>query len=133
MRKANYSYQTNKFKIELENNSFIKLTFFENVIIEEGDVKLIAERVKWLTNGWPHFLLIDLRGKPVFSDQVQLYAASMDDNDKKMAEAIIVNSSWQARAGNFYSTYLRKKHYVQRFFYSKEKAVSWLMKQMPAQ
>jgi hypothetical protein len=133
MRKTNYSYETAKFKIELAEAGYILVTFQEQITVTEKDVKLVSERIKWLTNGSPHCLLVDISNNPVFSEDVQAYAASLDNYKEKYAEAVVVSSSWQARAANLYGKYLRKSHYVQRFFYSKEKAEQWLNKQKPLQ
>ncbi len=131
MRKTNYSYETTRFKIELADAGYILLTFNTGTTVTENDVKLVSERIKWLTNGGAHCLLVDISNNPIFSEEVQRYAASLDNYHEKYAEAIVVSSSWQARAANLYRKYLRKSHYVQRFFYSREKAISWLMKQKP--
>jgi hypothetical protein len=131
MRKTNYSYETTKFKIELADAGYILVTFNEQITVTVDDVKSVSERIKWLTNGSPHCLLVDISNNPIFSENVQAYAASLDNYKEKYAEAVVVSSSWQARAANFYGKYLRKFHYVQRFFYSREKAISWLSKQKP--
>ncbi|MCU0433569.1 MAG: hypothetical protein MUC87_08965 [Bacteroidia bacterium] len=127
MRKTNYSYETAKFRIELSEAGYITVNFTNAAVIQQADVKLVSERIKWLANSQPYCLLIDISNSPGFSDEVQLYAASIDNHQNKLAEAIIVNSSWQARAGNLYRNYLRKQHYEQRFFIHRDKAHAWLL------
>lgn len=88
------------------------------------------QRIKWLAGTTSHFLIVDLSRDPVIPTEVQEYAAKLDVNPNKVAEAIIVSSGWQARAANLYRNYLRKTHYEQRFFISSEKAREWIEMQI---
>jgi hypothetical protein len=126
MRKTNYSYENSKLSITYQGEALITVKFLPDVTVTESDVHMVDQRIKWLTGATPHFLIIDISNDPVFPAEVQEYAARLDVNSYKVAEAIIVSSGWQAKTANLYRNYLRKKHYEQRFFISPEKAREWI-------
>ncbi|MCA6392180.1 MAG: hypothetical protein IM607_12400 [Cytophagales bacterium] len=132
MRKTSYSYENSKLCIHYLEESLITVTFSPGITVTEADVKLVDQRVKWLTCNLPHFLIIDISSKAHFPAHVQEYAASLDVNLNKIAEAVIVASGWQARTANLYRNYLRKTHYEQRFFISHQKAHEWIKQRMLA-
>jgi hypothetical protein len=130
MRKTSYSYENSTLCIQYPEESLITVSFAPGITVTEADVKLVDQRIKWLTGESPHFLIIDISSKAHFPASVQEFAASLDVNPNKIAEAIIVASGWQARTANLYRNYLRKKHYEQRFFISHEKARAWIEQHM---
>ena len=110
----------------LYTNGVMNIIFKDNLLIEMKDVSEVLDWVASLGPDKKYLNLMEGANSTDFDTEVREFAASSDNNEYTIADAMVISSYAHKLLANFYMRF-NKPYKPTRIFTERTKAIDWLL------